>query len=214
MEEIDSAGNVCQPAGARRRGGKRQAILLAATEAFLDAGYGAATMDQIAAAAGVSKQTVYAHFGSKEALFGAIIEDRCDRFLSLTLPEHLETGDLEESLYSVADGFLREVLSESSLRLHRLIIGESARFPELGRTVYEAGPSRALSRLARFFAAHGPKSGLRIDDGERAAEQFFAIVLGLLQLRAILRNDPASEQARMAEWIEGAVATFLAGYRK
>jgi TetR/AcrR family transcriptional repressor of mexJK operon len=214
MEEIESRPGVPEPAARRRSGKKRQAILLAATDTFLEAGYGAATMDQIAIRAGVSKQTVYAHFGSKEALFGAIIGERCERFLSPALPDGVDTGNMEETLRSVARAFMAEVLSESSLRLHRLIIGESGRFPELGRAVYGAGPARALSRLARFLATHGPPDGFEFGDGEQAAEQFFAIVLGLLQLRAILRGDAAGEEARLEDWIDGAVATFLAGHRE
>lgn len=214
MEEIESGRGAGAPTARRRSSKKRQAILEAATAAFLDAGYGAATMDQIASRAGVSKQTVYAHFGSKEALFGAIIEDRCERFLSVSLPEDIDSGDLEEDLRAVARAFMDEVLAESSLNLHRLVIGESAHFPELGRIIYETGPARALSRLARFLAAHGPRSGCTFDDSEQAAEQFFAIVLGLAQLRAILLNDAASEQARLADRIGGAVATFMAWHRK
>lgn len=188
---------------------KHRAILEAATEAFLESGYGAATMDDIAARAKVSKQTIYHHFGSKEALFGAIIEQRVESFLAPISQAELAPGDMGQSLRRFGQDFLERVLSSSSLALHRLIIAESNRFPELGRLTYETGPRRIVSRLARFLEAQKERSGLRIDDPDISAEQFYGSLLGFLQLRAILCNDPESSRDRIAGYVDRTVDAFL-----
>ncbi len=192
---------------------KHQAILGSATEAFLEAGYGATTMDDIAARAGVSKQTVYHHFGSKEALFSAILEERCARFLSSSIRSESRSGDLEEDLRALGRDFLERVLSPSSLALHRLVVGESARFPELGRISYESA-RRLVKRLAEFLDTHAGRNRLSIDDTELAAEQFLGMLLGLLQLRAILCGEAGGCLSRIEPHVDHAVAVFLEGCRR
>ena len=192
---------------------KRRAILAAATGAFLEAGYGAATMDDIATRANVSKQTIYHHFGSKEMLFAAIVEERCEQFLAPIAKIDPESRDLEETLLALGMDFLKRVLSPDSLALHRLLIAESVRFPELGRLSYESGPRRVVEGLARFLQARAGRSGLAIPDPALSAEQFFGTLLGLLQLRAILCNDPESSAARIELYVENAVTVFLEGHR-
>lgn len=192
---------------------KRLAIIAAATDAFLEAGYGAATMDDIAARAQVSKQTIYHHFGSKEVLFAAIVEERSERFLAPIAQGELDSGDLSESLRRLGKDFLARVLSPSSLALHRLVVAESTRFPELGRLSYESGPRRIVARLARFLEGQAKRNGLSIPEPEVSAEQFFGTLLGFLQLRAILCNDPESSAGRIESYVDGSVAVFLQGHR-
>lgn len=191
---------------------KHQAILEAATAAFLESGYGAATMDDIAARAKVSKQTIYHHFGSKEVLFGAIIEQRCEAFLAPIAQAEFAAGDLGESLRRLGRDFLERVLSPSSLALHRLIVAESNRFPEFGRLSFESGPRRILTRLAQFLEAQAERNGLSIEDAETSAEQFYGTLLGFLQLRAILCDDPESGRARIDGYVDHAVSVFLKGH--
>lgn len=191
---------------------KRQAILEAATDAFLEAGYGAATMDDIAARAQVSKQTIYHHFGSKEALFAAIVEARCERFLAPILQGAHESGDLAETLRSLGRDFLQRILSPSSLALHRLLVAESPRFPELGRLSYESGPQRLVTGLAGLLRAQGEHNGLSIPDPELAAEQFLGTLLGFLQLRAILCGGAVPDSARIERYVDYAVTVFFNGH--
>lgn len=193
---------------------KHRAILAAATEAFLEAGYGAATMDDIAARAKVSKQTIYHHFGSKEILFAAIVEERSEGFLAPIAHVELEPGNLAEALRALGIEFLERVLSPDSLALHRLILAESARFPELGRLSYESGPSRIVARLAQYLGAHHGHGGLSIPEPELSAEQFYGMLLGFLQLSAILCNDPETSAARIDPHVDFAVAVFLEGHRR
>lgn len=192
---------------------KRRAILAAATGIFLDVGYGTATMDEIAARAGVSKQTIYHHFGSKEMLFAAIVEERCEQFLAPIAAFDLEQDDFPGTLRALAADFMERVLSPSSLALHRLVVAEAARFPELGRLSYECGPQRIVKDLARFLETQAQRGTLAVPDPELSAEQFYGILLGFRQLHAILCNDDQISRAGLAAHVEQAVRIFLDGHR-
>src|SRR3954452_10923002 len=108
-------------------GGKAEAVLAAAERAFLAGGFGAVSMDAIAREAAVSKATVYAHFGSKEELFGAVIGRECEqRFAGLSASE-LDPRDVRASLTILGRRFLELVLSPDAIALHRIILGEVTR---------------------------------------------------------------------------------------
>ena len=119
---------------------KRQGVLDAATALFMAQGYGAVSMDAIARAAGVSKATLYAYFSSKDQLFATIISDACQQNIaSATILPGLET-DLRTALIDFAGRLLRFLLEDRALAIHRVVISESVRFPELGRAFYDNGP--------------------------------------------------------------------------
>jgi TetR/AcrR family transcriptional repressor of mexJK operon len=209
-------------AGARESGAaaptagesKEQAIVRAAAEVFLRRGYGRASMDAIARRAEVSKQTIYHHFGSKEALFGAIVEARCAQLLGPPDTPDPAAGDLETALTTLGRQFLALVLEPPSLALHRLIVAEAARFPELGRAVYEAGPRIAVRRLAGLFEREARRGTITVADPELAAEQFFGALIGHLQLRALLRVEDPQADDRVEASVAAAVRAFLAAHRK
>lgn len=171
-------------------------------------------MDAIAQAAGVSKQTIYHHFGSKEALFGAIVTDLCEALLAPLAPSGPQESDVRTALVSLARHVLDLALAPDSLAMHRLLIAEAQRAPELGATAYEAGPQRAVSGLARYLAQQTLSGRLRVADPELAAEQFFGMVLGHLQLRALLCEEHGRPSRRWLEhWIVSAVDLFLAAHQ-
>ena len=127
---------------------KRSAILEAAEQVFLRDGYLGANMDELTALSGVSKQTVYAHFGSKEGLFVELVESMTrgagDGVHTDELPDPSSApDDLRLALTDYAVRQLTAVLAPRILRLRRLVIGEEARFPELARVLWENGPARA-----------------------------------------------------------------------
>jgi len=197
------------------RAAKRKAILAAATRLFLRAGYGAATMEAIAAEAGVSKQTIYHHFGSKDALFGAIVADLCDSLLASLAPSGHGEGEPRTALIRLGRQVLELALAPDLLALHRLIIAESPRFPELGAATFESGPRLAATRLAGYLREQSQKGALDVGAPELAAEQFFGLILGHKQLRALLRQgEPRPDAADIKHWVERAVEVFLAGYRR
>jgi len=122
---------------------KRRAILAAAATVFLRKGYRGTSMDEVAALASASKQTVYKHFADKERLFAemvaATVEEVSDPVHEVVLRLD-ESGDFESGLRDLARRQLAMVMQPRLLQLRRLVIGEAARFPELGRTFYERGP--------------------------------------------------------------------------
>lgn len=195
---------------------KRRAIIDAATEAFLDNGYSRTTMDDIARLAGVSKQTVYMHFGDKQHLLTDIVMailtaagDRVD-------DDIVKLGDstnLEQDLRDHARRQLTAVLQPRPMQLRRLVIAEAATFPDLGRAFYELGPGRTITQLATAIARLGQRGLLTVNDATRAASDLNWLIMSEPLNRAMLLGDngPPNRTAT-AEWADQGVHTFLAAY--
>ncbi len=193
---------------------KQDAIVEAAAEVFLEQGFGSASMDEIARRAGVSKATVYSHFDSKPALFGAIVQHRCQRTLSAMLAE-MSDKPVAETLTAVGRQFLDVLMMPGSLPLYRVVLAEAPRFPELGRIFYEAGPDRCAVALAQYLAALHERGSLDVPDARWAAEQFFGAVLGQIHIRMLLMvaGDAPGPEER-TRYVAAAVSTFLNGRRR
>ncbi|GLQ56702.1 TetR/AcrR family transcriptional regulator [Devosia nitrariae] len=202
-------------ADASRSARKRQAILTAATVVFLRDGYLGTSMDEIAALSGVSKQTVYKHFASKEALFVEIVTSMTNQAGDMVHNEmpDIADSDVAEYLETYAYRQLTIVLTPRIMQLRRLVIGEVARFPELARVLYERGPKRALGILAQMFERMAERGQLEIEDPMMAASHFNWLVMSAALNQAMLLGDDAipktSELRRHAA--EG-VRVFLAAY--
>ncbi len=201
--------NSAAPAAAR---GKAEAILAAAEQAFLGGGFGAASMDAIARAAGVSKATVYAHFAGKEELFGAVVADQSQRRFGGFSAEALDPGDIARSLLTIAVRFLDLILSPEAIALNRIIIGEVTRFPALGQVFWEAGPARTRVQIETFLRRAAAIGSLDVPDPRLAAEQFLALARGEIHQRCLLRLDVASGPEALHAAAESAVATFLRAF--
>ena len=122
---------------------KHQAILEAAEEIFLRAGYLGTNMDEVAVRSGVSKQTVYKHFGSKETLFVDLVTAMTSSAGDRVLHDHVVPDDAIEvarHLEAYAERQLSVVLTPKLLQLRRLVIGEVERFPDLAQALYASGP--------------------------------------------------------------------------
>lgn len=191
---------------------KREQILEAATRVFLDCGFGNASMDGIAAAAGVSKQTIYSHFAGKDALFGAIVRDKCDQLLGAMSPPEGEWDDPEEVLRDVARRFYYLVLAPDNMAHFRAIIAESSRFPELARVFYDSGPRLAADNLAAYLTEMDRRKILLIGDPLRTARLFFGMLRGDLYFRQVLgiAAEPSAEDIEQS--VSEAVQVFLAAH--
>ena len=192
---------------------KRSVILKAATEVFLDVGFGAASMDVITKKAGVSKPTVYNHFGNKEKLFGAIIREQCHDLLFSLEDSEVPSNELELTLRKTAEHFLGLVMSEPILALYRVVIAEASRFPELAHVFYENGPEQTTENFAHYLCEQSEEGKLDISDYMRAAEQFFSLLSGHVHIRALLGIEPHNE-AEMENHINDTVDIFLQIYKR
>ena len=196
---------------ARRDQGKREAILAAAKRTFLDAGYDGASMDAIAARAGVSKATVYGHFGSKEALFESIIRDltRTLMRLPLGLPGAVKPA---EALTALARRFVEILLDPSSLALYRVLIAEAPRNASLAQMTYRTGAETIVRELAEYLEGETARGTLAVADPALAAEQFYGQLRGHLQLRALLRVEDRPTPQALERFVDTAVGAFLRAY--
>ncbi len=192
--------------------GKAESILAAAKRAFLRSGFGAVSMDAIAREAGVSKATVYAHFAGKEDLFGAVIGRECEQHFAGFSAGELDPRDVRASLTTLGGRFLDLLLSPDAIALHRLILGEVGRFPELGRVFWQAGPERNLAQIEAFLRAAGAAGMLDIGDARHAAEQFVGLVRGEIQLRYLLKLEANPSERVVRATVNAAVDTFLRAF--
>lgn len=179
-----------QPPAGRDR--KRESILAAARKIFLSQGFPGASMEEVAAAAGASKVTVYSKFGSKQELFRAIVTDICEEILAIeiAMPETMQS--VREGLTELAVSYARVLYDPDVLALVRLAIGENQAPIELGQLYYSAGPLRARRGLVQLFSALSEAGDLTVDDPELAADQFLAL---LQPQRYYVLLDPAARPA-------------------
>ncbi|MBM7831601.1 AcrR family transcriptional regulator [Agromyces cerinus] len=195
---------------------KRRAILAAAEDLFLRNGYLGTSMDELAELSEVSKQTVYAHFGSKESLFVELVS-------SMTagagdglhdLDEHpAPDGDVTGYLERYAADELAVVMTPRLLKLRRLVIGEVERFPDLARALYENGPARAIRSLAITMSALAERGLLSVDEPIEAATTFNWLVMGAPMNEAMLLGDGAiPDAAALRRHAAHAARVFVAAY--
>ena len=137
-------------------------------------------MDEIAALSEVSKQTVYKHFASKEALFIAVVGSMTDdtgNIVRNAVAELDDGGDVAEYLRNYAYRQLTAVLTPHVMQLRRLVIGEVGRFPDLAKVLYERGPMRAVAALAALFEHLSDRRVLVIEDPWAAASHFNWLIM-------------------------------------
>jgi TetR/AcrR family transcriptional regulator, mexJK operon transcriptional repressor len=160
---------------------KRERVINAAIEVFIEDGYGA-SMDKIAAHANVAKQTLYNQFGSKDQLFASVIE-RAVEYITLPLADG--GASTEDALLKFAVVFRERALSARGLGMHRALIAEAARFPKLSRMIHAKGPAAAQDALAQFLARAMQRGELRKSDPQFAAELLMSMLTGYERIRLL-----------------------------
>ncbi|MFI4936380.1 MAG: TetR/AcrR family transcriptional regulator [Caulobacterales bacterium] len=189
---------------------KNEAILNATSEVLFERGL-TAPLDEIARRAGVSKQTIYNHYGSKAELVKALIERRVT---SLTAPLDVPGADAfpEAALASYARGLLETVTMERGVALFRLIIESVPASPELAQAVFAAGPGASRSRLAAFLQREARLGRLKIDNPTEAAEFFAGMVISQHQMQALLGLPSALTAERLERIATEAARRFMRAY--
>lgn len=187
---------------------KREAILQGAKAAFLKDGFGGASMDQVAALAGVSKMTVYRHFGSKEELFAGVITELCQFIVAEDL-DAIFAQEPQQALRAFARKMTDIVFEPDTAELHRIVIAESRRFPKLGQLFYETGPQACIDALEAFFLRHEGNPSLKVEDPRRSAEEFLELLRGYSHLKMLLGIEREPSRHDIDVRIESAVRHIL-----
>jgi TetR/AcrR family transcriptional repressor of mexJK operon len=196
------------------RASKRHEILDAAVALFMRNGFAGTSIDEIATAADVSRQTIYNNFKSKEQLFRALAERFVEQTVGPLLDPAIADADLDATLRDLASRWLSLVLQPSSLALHRLVISEGQQFPELMRQLYDVGARRTLVHLASFLEEQTRRGKLAVADPMAAAEQFFGMLVGHRQIRALLGFADDGQPEKIKQAAAATTATFLRAFRK
>ncbi len=186
-------------------------ILQHATAAFLADGYAATTIEAIARACSVAKRTIYARWDGKPDLFRTVLEGLIAKWMS-SAGGWADGESLEATLKAAADDVLSIALTPEAIALHRLIIAESGRFPELPRILHQAGATQGTARIAALLDRAIARGDLPPQDTTFAAEQFLNLLLTGPQRRS-LGLGPALDNDQLRLWRDNAVTIFLSGIR-
>ncbi|HET9599196.1 MAG TPA: TetR/AcrR family transcriptional regulator [Anaeromyxobacteraceae bacterium] len=192
---------------------KRRQILAGARAIFAELGYERASVDRVAAHAGVSKATIYNHFADKKALFVACFSEEADALRdelrnSLGDPE----GDLRLGLARGGEKLVGILLSPAIVCLYRHTIAEAGRFPEVGETLFERGPAVVYAAVSTWLRRWAERGALRLDDTRAAAVQFVMLCQGDLVIRAQLGVEPTPSAAELRATVRRAVEAFVRAY--
>jgi TetR/AcrR family transcriptional repressor of mexJK operon len=186
-------------------------IVERATVLFLDSGFEAVSIDEIAARTGISKRTFYARFGGKSDLFTAVVIRFVETRIALLDEIGAKEGPVSDCLEAVAGEFLRILTRPDAIALDRIVTAEVGRFPELGRTLYDFGASRATGVVQRLLERALAAGEIVPVDLHHAAEHFmFAAVIGPMRMAALGIEGSRMTPTRMKR-IRASVHLFIAG---
>jgi AcrR family transcriptional regulator len=191
-----------------RKADRRRAILDVAARSFRERGFADTSMSTIAAELGGSKTTLWSYFPSKDALFAAVIDSKIETFQAKLDDALIPSGGPAAALSRFGRLFLNKILDPQSVALHRMIVAESERFPQIGEAFAVRGPDRVRARLSRYMEEEMVAGRLRKGNPLTAARQF----LGLCQSGCYLDRLWRPGRALMSnpeEDVAAAVDTFL-----
>jgi AcrR family transcriptional regulator len=191
---------------------KAQQIIAAARDVFLEDGYGSSSMDQVARAAGVSKATLYAHFTNKQALFGAVIAEECNRTAGTLFEPGPDSVDVRKVLTRLGRNFCDMVLDPIKLSGYRVVVAEAGRFPELGEAFYRAGPARVIAGLATYLQRMTDQGRLDVPHVRLAASQFLGMIKAEHYMRRLFAIADEPGDPTPADAVDAAVEVFLRAY--
>jgi AcrR family transcriptional regulator len=205
-----SAGEPAAPRTPRGEA-RRQALLDAAREVFLEQGYEGASIEEIVRRVGGSKASLYAYFGSKEGLFWEMAGVTTEQFLAeLAVPTEAD-AEMEKTLNTIGNRFLRSFLDPAGCRMFRTLIAESQRFPQLAQRFFERGPQRIRQALGQYLRLQKEAGRIDCADPEMAAAQFLELVKGSPHARVMLSVAPFPPDFDPRKHVAGAVRLFLYG---
>jgi AcrR family transcriptional regulator len=198
------------PRRQQNRVNRERAILDAALKVFAAQGYSGASMDAVAAGAGVTKPTLYSYFPSKDSLFQAMMLGKRDVMLDVF--EHPSDQGMVADLLIFAWAYADTVMRPEMLALARLIIGEVQRFPEIGRAYQASGPDHLLRGIMRYLDGQRRAGRLAFDDAELAAQDLWGLILSAPRTQALYMPDTQPDRVTLARYIGNGLRVFLKAY--
>ena len=200
------------PATSDDESAKRRQIIDGASKVFLAQGFDAASMNDIARAAGVSKGTLYVYFGNKEELFEAIVEQECDVQAEGIFDLDPNDHDVAAVLTKLGVAYVKFLCRPEKASAIRTVIAIADRMPEIGRKFYEAGPAVGIARLAAYLATQVDAGVLAVEDCEIAAAQFMESSHAMLFKPIVFNFAPAPSLEQIERGVRIAVNAFVAAY--
>lgn len=196
---------------------KQASIVQAAAKLFLERGFGAVSMDAIAAEAAVSKRTVYSYYQNKETLFADVMSLCCEQNggqqgCPLVSEEIITNALPSEMLHQTGEHVLGIISTPQVIEMFRVVTAEAGRFPELGRTFFEFGPGWVINQLAEYLDGQVAIGAVEITDTALASRKFLGMVVFPIQMELMLGIEKNLDEKKKAELVSSAVDTFKAAY--
>lgn len=202
-----------RPRGRPKDAAKRRAILDAAKDLFSRQGLDSTSMDAVAAAAGVSKLTVYSHFRNKNELFQCAVEEKCQEHTPPAFFDVQSTLPLRQRLLQIGEGFTALIYSDEAVDLYRMIAAQArGGDTQLGKLFFAAGPRRNLEQFSLLLRAADAAGELRVPNPQQAAAHFFCLLKGLHHLRAMMGIEKTPTAAMRKAHVADVVDLFLRAY--
>jgi len=187
-------------------------LLEAATQFFMEKGFEATSMGEIAKHAHASKETFYRHFPTKEELFQAALLRRAEQIATEFGSVFLSQDPPEIALAKFGQVVLERLLAPEAMSFRRVMVMESGRFPELQKSLHARGPARVNAALAHYLEDQVRKGKLRQMNSTVAARQFFDLVAAEMTMEANLPFMPKPTTGEMRQRVKEAMDCFLHGY--
>ncbi len=210
-------------AGTGTRGHARcRALLDAAAALFVEKGYAGTSLSDVLRLAGGSRTTLYTHFGDKDGLFRAMMEEHCARVLDGMAPDALaldapagsdpeQAGDPEERLVRIALHIMHALTQPQTTAILRTLISEGARIPDLVETFFRVGPERTRERMAGCLRELAEAGRICVADAEVAAQAFCGMVTGNLLMERLILPDRLVDMPAVEAYVRACVRLFLRG---
>jgi len=190
---------------------RHQSLLECATRLFLEKGWEGTSVDEISRQSGVAKRFIYARYPDKAALFVGALEQLIGEKAGILHSFEAVQNDAEEGLYAFGKTLLDLALRQETLAFLRLFISEAPRFPDLAKRFLDNNRHRLLGEIIRVLEVYASSGAIDLGDPETRAEQFFILIAGMPQRKALLigREDAATEEQKL----KAAIRLFLDGCR-
>jgi AcrR family transcriptional regulator len=182
-------------------------MIACAARLFMERGYAGVSIEAVASAAGVGKNTIYRRHATKADLFQAVVDDQIRTLLKT--PEEIEDGDLESRLTRLAVLLVEAALNPETTALQRLVIAEAERFPEIAAICLDRAFRPAIALARSVLERGGGQSDL-----DFAAQQFVAAAVYGPHLDALMGRRSLNSAEDIARYVENAVVLFLKGWRQ